>query len=95
VQDGSIPDVWLQLLERCAADPECQPTTLRSLAQQLSKQRTQSEQQLAELRAVVAHQQQQIAHLQQQQMQQLSACQQVAAAQDARFAALEGQLQQL
>jgi hypothetical protein len=42
LQDGSAPDVWLQLLERCAAEPDCQPqasTALRSLAQQLAEQR--------------------------------------------------------
>jgi hypothetical protein len=98
LQDGHVPDVWLQLLERCAADPNCQPTALRSLAHQLSDQKAQSEQQAAELRAVVAHQQQQIACLegqQKQQEQQLLAQQQVAAAQGSRIAALEGQLQQL
>jgi hypothetical protein len=95
VQAGPVPNVWLQLLQRCAADPECQPIALRSLAQQLAEHRTQSEQQLIELRAMVAHQQEQIVHLQQQQEQQLSAHQQVVSAQDARFAALESKLQQL
>jgi uncharacterized coiled-coil protein SlyX len=59
LQEGSSPDVWLQLLERYiaiyAADPAWQCTTLRSLAQQLGEQRS-----------VIAHQQQQIASLQQQ-----------------------------
>ena len=41
VQDGPDPDVWLQLLERCAAEPNCQPTALRSLAQQLLAQQQQ------------------------------------------------------
>ena len=94
----SPPDVWLQLLERCAAEPGCQPTAIRSLAQRLADQHALSEQQLDSQRAVIAHQQQQIACLegqQQQQEQQLLAQQQVAAAQGSRIAALEGQLQEL
>jgi hypothetical protein len=39
LQDGSAPDVWLQLLERCAAEPDCQPAALRGLGQQLAEQR--------------------------------------------------------
>jgi hypothetical protein len=41
LQKGSGPDVWLQLLELCAAEPACQPTALRSLAQQLVAQQQQ------------------------------------------------------
>jgi hypothetical protein len=62
LQDGSAPDVWLQLLERCAADPTCQPAALHSLAQQLSEQRAltgQHEQRLwiQERHMVAQHQQ--------------------------------------
>lgn len=84
---GSLSAVWLQLLERCAAEPGCQPTALRNLAQQLVEQN-----------AMVVRQQQQIAHLQEQQMlaqQQVAAQQQVTREQGARIAALEGALQLL
>jgi hypothetical protein len=42
LQDGSVPTVWLQLLERCVAEPDCHPTALHSLAQQLAEQRAVS-----------------------------------------------------
>jgi hypothetical protein len=76
----SPPDVWLQLLMRCAAEPSCQGAALRSLAQQFTEQR-----------ASTALQQQQIAGLQEQ----LSAQQHVAAQQGAHIAALQAQLQQV
>lgn len=100
VQAGPVA-VWLQLLERCAAEPGCQPIILRSLAQQLVEQRVQSEKELVESRAVVAHQQQQIARLQQHQeqqtsaQQQSSAHQQVVAEQGALIAGLRDQLQEM
>jgi hypothetical protein len=78
LQEGPDPDVWLQLLERCAADPNCQPTAMRSLAQQLAEQR-----------ALTAQQQQQM----QVQQQQLSAQQQVVEGQGARITGLQEQLQ--
>ena len=104
LQKGQEPDVWLQLLERCAAeDPTCQPTALRSLAQQLAEQRVLYARQLAEQRALTAQQQQQLAAqhqlitAQQQQLviqqQQLSSQQEVMTEQGAQFAAQQGQLQ--
>ena len=51
----SAPDVWLQLLDRCAAEPSCQSAVLHSLATQLAQQRQQ-----------LSDQQQQLAGLQQQ-----------------------------
>jgi hypothetical protein len=86
--------VWLQLLECCAAEPDCQPAALCSLAKALAQQRaltTQQQQRLAEQEAANRQQQQQLVD----QQQQLLAQQQVAAEQGARIAALEGQLQQL
>lgn len=53
---------WI-LLERCATDPACQLTALRSLAQQLGEQRTliaQQQQQIASLRQQVSRQQEQL-----------------------------------
>jgi hypothetical protein len=35
---GSPPDVWVQLLEKYAADPEAQPAVISSVAQQLQQQ---------------------------------------------------------
>ncbi len=79
LQANTGPDVWLQLLEYCATDPDCQPTALRSLAQQLAEQRAFSAQRLAKQRVVntrlqrqVLDQQQHIAGLQKQ-MQELHA----------------------
>jgi hypothetical protein len=40
----AAPDVWLQLLERCAAQPGAQSTALRSLAQQLPEHKAQTAQ---------------------------------------------------
>ena len=60
LQEGPAPDVWLQLLEDCAADPTCQPPAMRSLAQQLAEQRALT----AELQQQVSDQQQQITGLQ-------------------------------
>ncbi len=58
--DDPVPDVWLQLLERCAAESGCQPTILRTLAQQLEEQRALTTQ----LRQQVSDQQQQMVGLQ-------------------------------
>jgi hypothetical protein len=93
--------VWLQLLECCAAEPDCQPAALCSLAKMLADQRVltlQQQQRLVEQEAGSRQQQQQLSTQQQviaAQQQQLQAQQQVAAEQGARIAALEGQLQQL
>jgi uncharacterized protein involved in exopolysaccharide biosynthesis len=38
---GSPPDVWVQLLERCAADQAAQPAVISSVVQQLHQQREQ------------------------------------------------------
>ena len=66
-QAGSPPDVWLQLLERCAAtDPGCQPAALRSLAQQLAEQRALTAGQIAGLQAQLSCEQQRAEALQQQ-----------------------------
>jgi uncharacterized protein YicC (UPF0701 family) len=94
LQASPVPDVWLQLLELCAAEPDCQPTVLRSLArqlaearaalaQQLAEQRVLTAQQLAELRGVVTQQQQQITT----QQQVIAAAQQQMAAQEQRLLA--------
>ena len=98
-------DVWLQLLERCAAEPGCHPTALRSLAQQLAEQRAltaQQQQQVAGLQEQLSAQQltaaEQIAGLQQQVaglQEQVSAQQQAAAQQGAQIAALHAQMQEL
>jgi hypothetical protein len=108
LQAGSSPDVWLQLLEQCAADGNCQPTVMRSLARQLAEQRalTLTEQQrVCAHQQHIAHQHQQIASLQWQVstqhqhtmvlQQQLAAQQQFAAQQAAQIAALQQQLQQV
>jgi hypothetical protein len=84
---GSTPDVWLQLLECCAAEPDCHPSVIRSLAQQLAQQRAAAEQQQQQNAA----QQEQIVCLQGQ----LSAQQRVAVQQGALIAGLQEQLQQL
>jgi hypothetical protein len=91
LQADPAPDVWLQLLELCASDPDCQPTALRSLARQLADQQLLTTQQ----RVLNAQQQQQIAGLQDQ----LSAQQRVVAEQGmqhrALVASLEGQLHEV
>jgi hypothetical protein len=69
LQEGDASDVWLQLLERCAAEPDCQPTALRSLAQQLAEQRALTAQhghQLPIQQKKLLAQEQQIAGLQEQ-----------------------------
>jgi hypothetical protein len=71
LQDGSPPDVWLQLLEFCCADPAAQKQIVRSLAQQLAQQTsqtTQLQQQLAQQATsltVAAERQQRLAELEQ------------------------------
>jgi hypothetical protein len=91
LQADPAPDVCLQLLELCASDPDCQPTALRSMAQQLAEQQLLTTQQ----RVLNAHQQQQIAGLQDQ----LSAQQRIVAEQGMQHrtlvASLESQLQEL
>lgn len=77
LQAGSGGDVWLQLLERCAADPDCQPTAMRSLAQQLAEQS-----------ALTARYEQQLSA----QQQHMSAQEQLIAAQQQQIAGLQGQI---
>jgi hypothetical protein len=108
VQTDDDYPVWLQLLECCAAEPDCQPAALCSLTRSLAEQRAltaQQQQRLAKQEAANRQQHQQLLDQQQQlsaqqelvaeQQQQLSAQQQIAAEQGARIAALEGWLQQL
>lgn len=59
LQAGSPPDVWLQVLEECAADPNCQPIALRNAIATISQQQT-------ETRALVKEQQEEVAGLKQQ-----------------------------
>ena len=101
MQAGSAPDVWLQLLERCAAEPGCQPAALRSLAQQLAEHRVLTAQQ-AQLCGV---QQRQISSLLQQigglqwcvnaQQQQGYLQQQQLSAQQQQIAGLQEQLREV
>lgn len=56
LQAGSPPDVWLKLLEQCAAEPSCQPTVLCSLARQLAEQQATAAQQLADVKTAAAQQ---------------------------------------
>jgi len=58
---GQPPDVWLQLLERCAADSTCQRSIMRNHAQQLAQQ----QQQLSQQQLVNVDLQQQVTDLQQ------------------------------
>jgi predicted transcriptional regulator len=108
LQDGSPPDVWLQLLERCAKDPTCQPKTVRILAQQLAEQRSltvQLQDRLAAQEQLVSDQQQQMSDQKQrvltqeqlnaEQQQQVAAQQQQIAVQQQQIAGLQGQLQEL
>lgn len=55
LQDSCQPDVWLQLVECCAADRDSHPA-LRSMAQQLAALRARD----AEQSALVARQQHQL-----------------------------------
>jgi len=108
---GEPPDVWLQLLERCAADSDCQPAIIRNLAQQLlereainsqqqeqEQQLTDLQQQLAEQEHINSQQQQDLADLRQQlvEQQQLNAAlQEQVAGHGAQLQALEAKFQQL
>jgi hypothetical protein len=75
VQLSSNDDaVWLQLLERCMSDPNCQRTAMCSLAQQLADQKARADtaaQQLSALHRVVADQRADIDALKQQLLQAL------------------------
>jgi hypothetical protein len=98
LQENSAPDVWLQLLLRCATEPECKQEVLRELAHELTdhksltlhqqQQLSAQQPQLAAQEQLVAAQQRQITGLQEQ----LSAQQQAASEQ---MAGLQGQLQEL
>jgi hypothetical protein len=66
LQNGPETDVWLQLLEHCAAEAGCQPAALRSLAQQLVAQQQQiaaQQRQLVVQQQVASKQDAQIAGL--------------------------------
>jgi hypothetical protein len=99
------PDVRLQPLEHCGADPNCKPTVLRDLAQQLAEQRAvavQQQQALSEQGARIAllegKLQNALASARQQQQpsdHQQGAAEQVVIEQGARIAVLEDQLQAL
>lgn len=105
-QEVAGPAVWLQLLERCVAEHNCQPTALCSLAQQLADQRVltvQQQQQISDQQQQLSAQQQQILDQQQQllaqqqqgaaQQQQLLAQQQATAQQGSQVLTLQAQLQ--
>jgi hypothetical protein len=92
LQAGSAPDVWLQLLLRCAAEPGCASSVLRSLAHQLAEARTTSAQQLAEQRALTAQQLAELRGLVSQQQQQVTAQQQMIAGQQQQIAMQEQRL---
>jgi phage shock protein A len=66
LQDGPDSNVWAQLLECCAEDPNLQPVVLRCLAQELAEHRAQTKQQLSAQQQVVAEQGVLIASLQDQ-----------------------------
>ena len=93
-QPHRAPDVWMQLLEYCAADPDCQPMTVRSLAQQLGEQRAlavQLQDRLAAQEQAVSDQQQRVSvqgQLNAEQQQQIALQQQ-------QITGLQGQLQEL
>jgi len=91
---GQPPDVWLQLLERCAADSECQPAITCNLAQQLAVQEAlnrQQQQDLTDLRQDATNLRQQLAE----QQQLNAALQEQVAGHGAQLQALEAKLQQL
>jgi Mlc titration factor MtfA (ptsG expression regulator) len=98
LQESCAPDVWLQLLLRCATESECKQEVLRAIAHELTEhesltlqqqqQLSAQQQQLLAQEQLVAAQQRQITGLQEQ----LSA-QQLAAS--VQMAGLRGQLQGL
>ena len=67
LQTDSGPDVWLQLLVRCAAEPDCQPAAMCSLTDQrfLTEMRAVDQERLLQQEQLIAQQQQLIAQLQQ------------------------------
>jgi septal ring factor EnvC (AmiA/AmiB activator) len=102
---GSPPDIWVQLLERCAAEQAAQPAVFGSVVRELQQQREQAAQQAAQLQeqqeqaAQLATQLQQQVTQQavqlQQQEQELEATRAVAAAAAAEAAGLQGRVQAL
>jgi len=76
LQAGQPPDVWLQLLERCAEDKACMPSIIQGYPQQqqdvtdLQQQLTLTQQDNARLQQQVTYLQQQLASRQQAQAQQ-------------------------
>jgi uncharacterized protein (DUF924 family) len=83
--------VWLQLLDCFAADPDCQPTAVRTVGQQLDKQKALNGKQIASIAAADCGHQQSAAQqqaaadltadMQQQQLQSWARQQQVVAGQ--------------
>ena len=91
LQEGSSPDVWLQLLLRCLTDPDCKLAVVSKLAHVLTAHKSLTLQQQQELSA----QQQQLLAQHQQlsaQQQQLSAQEQLIAAQQRQITGLQEQL---
>lgn len=97
LQAGGPPDVWVQLLERCCADPAAHKAATRSIAQQLAQQATvltiaaDREQHIAELEERVSVQQ----HVLSQQQGEIQQLQGQLAAQAQLVQVLQSQMQQL
>jgi len=84
---NQAPDVWLQLLQHCAAaDTSCHLGVIKSLTEQVAEQQ---QQQLVEQQQQLVEQQQQNAE----QQQQLAALQEVVSRQGAQLQALQVQVQ--
>ena len=92
MQAGSPPDVWLQLLERCASISSCQPTLIRDMGLQLAQQQQQvsTQQHLIDQLQQQNTQQQQLVSGQQHTIQQL---QQDVQRQAAEAVELRGQME--
>ena len=95
LQAGSAPDVWLQLLEECAGDPNCQPTVLRGLAQQLAEQRALTAQQQTAQQQEMSNAQQQLAEQAATTAQQLAELRAIVAQQQEQIAAQQQQIAML
>jgi septal ring factor EnvC (AmiA/AmiB activator) len=86
LQEGSPPDVWLQLLLRCMTDPICQLAVEGKIAHELTAHKSltlQQQQQLSTQQQLLPTQQQQLSA----QLQQLSAHEQQLSAQEELVAA--------
>jgi hypothetical protein len=85
---GTPPDVWVQLLERCAADQQCQPALISSVVLQLQQQQQDTKEQVAAARAEAAAEAAELRG-------QLQTAGAEAAELRGRVQALEGQLQEM